>query len=193
MSQYTGSVPDILRAADWRDRALCATPAGLAVDWFPNPADDQGITEAQAVCAACPVAAACLRDALAQEGGSHPEYRWGVRGGLTGDQRFNRHRTLVRARGEAEPDLRPRVAKCGTVSGYQKHLRLKTEPCPECREAKNEANRKQKRRRQPIQCGTRPGYRRHRDRGEEACEPCRIANTQADRRLRNTGTTLAPA
>lgn len=146
MSQYTGSVPDTLRATDWRASALCATPAGRRINWFPNPSDERGIAKAQAVCAACPVAAACLRDALNQEGGSHPEYRWGVRGGLTGDQRFNRHRTLVRARGETEPALRPRITKCGTYSGYQKHLRTRTEPCPPCREAKNEANRKQKQR-----------------------------------------------
>lgn len=204
MSQYTGSVPDTLRATDWRANALCATPAGRRIDFFPNPGDEQGIAKAKAICAACPVAAACLRDALAQEGGSHPEYRWGVRGGLTGDQRFNRHRTLVRARGRNADDDEPqtamaqssgksrgqKTAPCGTEAAYKRHLRWNEQPCSPCREAN--AARQRKEARQPIQCGTRSGYRRHRRNGEEACEPCRIANTQADRRLRNTGTTLAP-
>lgn len=146
MSQYSGSVPDTLRAADWRDRALCALPANRTVDFFPHPTDEQGIAKATALCEACPVRQLCLLDAIAQEGGSRPEYRWGIRGGLTGDQRFNRRRVLVRACGEAEPALRPRVAKCGTYSGYQKHLREKTDICAPCRKAKNEANRKQKQR-----------------------------------------------
>ncbi|MBQ0947684.1 WhiB family transcriptional regulator [Streptomyces sp. RK76] len=146
MSQYTGSVPDTLRTTDWRDRALCATPAGRAVDFFPTPGDEQGIAKVKAVCAACPVATACLRNAITEEGGSRPEYRHGIRGGLTGDQRFNRHRVLVRARGQVEPALRPRIAMCGTTSGYQKHLREKTEICAPCRKAKNEASCKQKQR-----------------------------------------------
>lgn len=43
-------------------------------------------------------------------------------------------------------------AKCGTDSGYTKHLRNKQEPCGECREAHAEENRRReghKKRRHP--------------------------------------------
>lgn len=195
MSQYTGATPDTARAADWRDRALCALPANRGIDWFPHPTDAQGIAKAKAVCADCPVRQACLDSALLEEGAQHRENRHGIRGGLDGQARRSAYERANRSRlkGMWEQAPQPRVARCGTYSGYQKHLREKTLACPECREAKREANRKQKRNRSPIQCGTRPGYQRHQRNGETPCEPCRIANTKADRRLRNTGTTLAPS
>jgi 5-methylcytosine-specific restriction endonuclease McrA len=36
----------------------------------------------------------------------------------------------------------PKIAKCGTRSGYNRHLRLKEEVCQDCRDAQNEYDRK---------------------------------------------------
>ncbi|MGV9714291.1 WhiB family transcriptional regulator [Gordonia sp. NPDC003424] len=41
------------------DRAACAGPAEDPEDWFPFPTEDFG--HAAAVCAACPIRAACER------------------------------------------------------------------------------------------------------------------------------------
>ncbi|WP_411078496.1 WhiB family transcriptional regulator [Streptomyces sp. cmx-10-25] len=131
MRQYTGSVPDTLRAADWRDLALCATDAYRAVDFFPNPTDKPGNATAVAVCETCPVRLACLRDALRQEGGRKAVYRDGIRGGLTADQRYSLWRSAVRARAKARKQPKP-PAPCGTPAAYQRHVKQSEPVCKTC-------------------------------------------------------------
>jgi WhiB family redox-sensing transcriptional regulator len=46
----------------WRDLAACRET--LDVDFFPSPEDEVAIGRAKAVCAVCPVVAACLEYAL---------------------------------------------------------------------------------------------------------------------------------
>ncbi|MFJ8146611.1 WhiB family transcriptional regulator [Streptomyces sp. NPDC096048] len=190
----------IERASDWRDQALCATPAYCGVDFFPQPGDQQGAAEARTVCEGCPVRMACLRDALRQEGGSRAEYRHGIRGGLTAEERrtlyervMQSRRRTRRARGES---VERSVAECGTVSGYNKHRREETEPCEACLRAKAEYRRRYRpapTQRRIAACGTRSGYQKHLRDKTEICAPCRRANTDADNRLRRTGTTKAVA
>jgi hypothetical protein len=62
---------------------------------FPNPGDKAAVTDAQRICATCPVVDECLTAALAEEGGRGKDTRFGIRGGLTPSQRhalYNRHR-----------------------------------------------------------------------------------------------------
>lgn len=57
--------------------------------------------DALAICAACPVRLECLDDALREERGKAATGRFGVRGGLTSDDRFNLERRITRATGGA--------------------------------------------------------------------------------------------
>jgi WhiB family redox-sensing transcriptional regulator len=69
----------------WRDLAACAT-----VDpelWFEPDHEHPGARQAReaaakAICAGCPVRTACLHDAVRTG-----EMIWGIRGGLTVDER----------------------------------------------------------------------------------------------------------
>lgn len=75
--------------ATWQDDGLCRE-IGDAL-FFP---DDEGArahryTDARAVCAACPVRSICLEDAMAREGNVTREYRAGLWGGLSPEQRAN--------------------------------------------------------------------------------------------------------
>lgn len=61
--------------------------------FFPAP-DDRATREvARSLCAACPVQAACLADAMASERGAGHSTRHGIRGGLTPWQRWKLYRT----------------------------------------------------------------------------------------------------
>lgn len=73
----------------WRDRAVCAEVGG---DLFMPPDEPEhhpvySAQRAKAVCARCPVRAACLEDAMQYEGEFGTGGRSGVWGGLTPDQR----------------------------------------------------------------------------------------------------------
>lgn len=77
-------------------------------------------------------------------------------------------------------------AACGTLSGYNRHFRVtKTEPCDECKAAKNDYERArykpQSTPKPEPECGTTRGYRRHRTKGEPTCAPCKEANATAQR------------
>ena len=87
--------------------------------FFPDDGDAVGIARAKNLCAACPVVAACLTGALRRR------ERFGVFGGLTGNERAN----FVR-RGKL-----PSPIPCGTAAGYARHRRLKEPTCPACRAA----------------------------------------------------------
>lgn len=97
---------------------------------------------------------------------------------------------------------RPAVALCGTVSGYNRHVRLDEKPCEECNKAHNEYRlalyhkRKPKRLREPepplegFACvkrtayyprgrkGKNAGYMAHYLAGEKPCEACSIAHSR---------------
>jgi hypothetical protein len=111
----------------WRDRAAC-----LGYDpqlWFAestNPAKDR-VDKAAAlrICKGCPVAEACLEDAVEVEAGLGVLRRWGIRGGLPPSAR---HRTSTPARRNS---LGP--ALCGSDRGYMQHLRLGETTCQACR------------------------------------------------------------
>ncbi len=71
---------------------------------------------------------------------------------------------------------RSRTAEHGTLSGYSRHIKDKTEVCPPCREAKREHDT-QKRREAGVkphdsQHGTYGGAQKHRRKGEDPCPPC---------------------
>lgn len=69
---------------NWRDHAACK---GMAARLF-FPGRGESSVEAKEVCAACPVQAACLDDALAQPEG------FGIWGGLSERQRRRIRRTI---------------------------------------------------------------------------------------------------
>jgi WhiB family transcriptional regulator, redox-sensing transcriptional regulator len=79
----------VLGPARWRDRAACAAPEVDPEWFFPDPG--QRATRARRICARCPVASACLDDALA----TREEH--GIRAGLTA----NEHEQLRRRGGRA--------------------------------------------------------------------------------------------
>lgn len=80
---------------DWHARAACI---GEDPDLFftegTNPLALALIDQAKAICARCPVAPACLDDALKEEGGRY--YRSGIRGGTTGPERRTIRRRALR-------------------------------------------------------------------------------------------------
>jgi WhiB family redox-sensing transcriptional regulator len=103
----------------WRDRAACTGRSDI--DWFPAP--DLPIGERQrrtqqalAVCDGCSVRPQCLATAL------EDPHTVGVWGGTTEHER----------RGKWQ---RPLVIRCGTDSGYSRHIRAGETACTACREA----------------------------------------------------------
>lgn len=87
MTHYNGSIPaSRKRTADWRDEALCRDINDDT--FFPQPGDTVGTEYAKQICAGCPVQPVCLAEALAEEGGRTKDNRFGVRGGLTHNQRY---------------------------------------------------------------------------------------------------------
>ena len=70
-------VPPLDGGETWQEHALCAQVGGD--EWFPEIGDS--MDDARQICGRCPVATACLRDALATD------ERFGIRGGLSPRQR----------------------------------------------------------------------------------------------------------
>ena len=87
---------------------------------------------------------------------------------------------------ELDP-TRSRLAPCGTLSSYNRHLRWGEKPCDECTDA---MRRYHKRRRVstrtiPLKpCGTNAAYNRHLKNNETPCEECREAAVQHMRNRR---------
>jgi len=82
-----------------------------------------------------------------------------------------------------------RPARCGTDTGYQRHRRQHTRPCPACCEAHAAYQRlwraRSRRPRVLEPCGTVAAWRRHHRNGERACAACREAKrleSQCNRR-----------
>lgn len=76
----------------WRDEALCA------IEFTPEQADalfygfrDAEERAAKRVCARCAVLEDCLEDVMRMEGAAAKSLRFGVRGGLTGEERAQLH------------------------------------------------------------------------------------------------------
>lgn len=69
----------------WMEQAACA---GRDPElWFTFDADEQEV--ALAVCRSCPVLDVCLEDVMQEEGGKGAHSRFGIRGGLLPNERFN--------------------------------------------------------------------------------------------------------
>lgn len=104
----------------WRHRAACN---GKDTNWWFPP--QSGIStvmtpaarRAVAICQSCPVAAACLEQAM-----NKPEH-YGIWGGLTAEQRRGMRRRKV-----AE-------IMHGTKAGYTQHLRWGEIACDDCKRA----------------------------------------------------------
>jgi WhiB family redox-sensing transcriptional regulator len=99
VSHYSGSVPELERAADWRDFAACRQespnlffPDGSTGPWLLI------IEQAKAVCRRCPVVDRCLQWAL--ETGQEA----GVWGGLSEDERRVLRRRTARDHPAPEPE-----------------------------------------------------------------------------------------
>lgn len=139
-------------AADWRSQAVCA---GLKKPdaMFPDPGNKPAVDVARAVCSICPVATACLEDALAEEGGRNKGNRFGVRGGKSPAQRYSIY-TARRPSAETAPKPRgPGRSKspCGTPAAYDRHCLLQEPIDDACRQAHNEKNRQQKARKREAE------------------------------------------
>jgi WhiB family redox-sensing transcriptional regulator len=83
----------------WMRQAACRAD-GVDPEWF-HPAQDKGpsLSKARTVCGRCFVQDACLKYALAMEGGQTEKTRGGVYAGTTGQQRYQLYqRTRMRAR-----------------------------------------------------------------------------------------------
>lgn len=106
MSNYTGSVPDTQRRADWRDAALCRGKDENPEDWFPlgaGPTAKAQEQHAKAVCWTCPAIQACGQWAI------ETRQPFGVWGGMSETER----RAILRRRGvrlPVDPDVEEAVA-----------------------------------------------------------------------------------
>jgi Transcription factor WhiB len=96
----------MMRPADWRTQAACR---GEDPDlFFPHSWTGPSLTQiqqAKTICARCPVADTCLTTALADEGGAQDRY--GIRGGLTGPERYSLRRRKTRGTREPRGQYKP--------------------------------------------------------------------------------------
>lgn len=86
MIRTSHDAPDTAAVTDWRQFAACLTEDPEL--FYPKPGNSRGIEAAKRICRSCLVRADCLEAALADEGGRSKDGRYGVRGGLTGDERY---------------------------------------------------------------------------------------------------------
>ena len=109
------------RSTSWMEHAACHDHPDPEL-FFPTRVGKAAIKQAApalAVCADCPVVKQC--DEFRRDTGSVGV--WGAR--------------LVAIRdGHTPDDMRIRKARCGTRSGYRRHIRLNEAACPSCRAAK---------------------------------------------------------
>ncbi|MGW2367143.1 WhiB family transcriptional regulator [Streptomyces sp. NPDC001667] len=118
--------------------------------FFPLVGDRATAKKAREICARCPVAEACLAEALREEGGRSHSTRFGIRGGKSPNQRhrlYRQRKAAEEARVQSPPVADPpqpkrRVAKCGTRSGYLRHRRNDEVACDACRAANSAAGRR---------------------------------------------------
>ncbi|MFD4572059.1 WhiB family transcriptional regulator [Streptomyces sp. NPDC058417] len=130
---------------NWAQRAAC-----VGVDpeiFFPSAS---GTGDALHICGGCPVRAACLEDVLRAEGQASAADRHGIVAGLDPQQRrqMSEQRGTVRQQDPTPapaPKAKRQPAKCGTRSGYQRHLKDKTAICGPCRQANTDADNRLRR------------------------------------------------
>ncbi|MFI2350363.1 WhiB family transcriptional regulator [Streptomyces sp. NPDC019443] len=72
--------------------------------FFPERGDRRTAALAREICAQCPVAEACLADALASEGSAGHAQRFGIRGGTTPEERFGIYRRSRKTAAEEPTD-----------------------------------------------------------------------------------------
>lgn len=72
----------------WHHRAACLRPDVDRTDFYPEGVRNTSAERrAKAVCASCPVAAACLEACITEERDIPTSHWWGIRGGLTEHER----------------------------------------------------------------------------------------------------------
>lgn len=101
----------------WQEHAACRDHDPEL--FWPNGRRDTRVATALAICATCPVAEQCAAYAT--------EHR--IRDGVWGGRDRGKRRG-----GPGRPP-----AKCGTPSGYRRHLKRKETPCQPCRDANTAA------------------------------------------------------
>lgn len=148
-------------AAGWESRAACR---GLDPKLFyPAKGDVEQENRARAVCAGCPVRDACLASTLADESPLGPYDREGIRGGLSGRERYVvAHGGMPRRRRKKKPAAARAAA-----------------PVKPARRAPVESRTRSKRVSSVVErpeCGTRSGYFWHIEHYEIPCEPCTAAD-----------------
>ena len=125
--------------ADWQLSAACR---GMDANWwFPPRGGSTHVAEAKAVCATCPVAAACLQYAITND------ERTGIWGGRSIDV-YRRSMPDVIAktasrRGRYERKLKP-IEHGNYYRGYAAEKRRGIDPCAECKQAAVEWRRQRK-------------------------------------------------
>ena len=71
----------------WRKGAACRNYP----TWLFYDESDEGDDEAKLICASCPVHRQCLAQALIEEGRAPADERFGIRAGLTPEERATLH------------------------------------------------------------------------------------------------------
>lgn len=110
----------------WRTQAACKSHDPDL--WFPDVGHNGNA--GRAICRTCPVADACLNDAL-----QHPHLT-----GIFADTDDRQRRALRRQRGIAANRRQP--IRHGIERGYRAHLRRGEPACEGCLEAAREARRR---------------------------------------------------
>lgn len=128
----------------WHDLAACRgheetfADADIERHHAHSRAHREAVAKARAICAECPVAAECLKLALAKEGNEHYTFRYSVYAGLTPMERAR----LANVR-HSGPKGRPTIEH-GTSRGANAHRYRGEPPCDDCRAADNAARRARK-------------------------------------------------
>lgn len=125
---------------NWRQYGMCTAYAPDVM--YPAGTDLNGIEIAKAVCRACQVRAVCLEDAMASEKGTVKSDRFGIRGALTGIERYQLQTRRRPSRGKLPKERSGgrKPAACGTSAAYDRHRR-NGEPIDDaCRAAHNDKN-----------------------------------------------------
>lgn len=162
-------------AAGWEKQAACRS---LAPEFFyPAKGDKEQEDRAKAVCAGCPVREACLAAALEDEKLLGPYDRDGVRGGLSGRDRYvAQHGVMpVRRRKKSPSPRRPVAARQAPSCGAGSESRTRSKRVSGAVER--------------PECGTRSGYFWHIEHYEIPCEPCTAADLAVTWLIRQGGVT----
>lgn len=129
------------------------------------------VREAKTLCSWCPVRQECLDAAQVEDAGKGKFHRYGVRGGLSGTERFELDPTAVR-----------RCEECGNAMTTPHHNRLLCSPeCSRKRRTRQSAESKVRVVKHITdndpRHGTLAGYQAHSWAHQRACDPCRAAQS----------------